>query len=359
MPLPDTSPMAIPSSRLRQQDEIVVVAADAERGAAGARVVEARDRRVFLRKQPLLHVARDFDVARLLRARRHFGRNGRRQPAVLEREPGLRRHRVEQPDVRLREGLFRLLRPQAHDAQDLVVERQGQQQLRLQLFERASLRAGRQLHPRIRVVELHERVLLLAQPLHRHALRRNGHGRRRSIPERVRRPKRAAAVEENRNARHVQRFGDPRRDGLEQRSRFDHRPDLGGEVAQDRVRLVGLAEEPAIHPAAKPIGELAANRHDRHHAGDNARDARESGATGEQRRRRDTDRHQERDLNRANPSAGQHVLQSLPDDHAHVHRPMDDDDVRHGQGKREHHRDQRQEGPSRKAVLQSARRQEG
>ena len=163
MPLPDTSPIAIPSCVVRQQDEVVVVAADAERGAAGAGVVEAGDRRVFLRKQPLLHVARDFDVARLLRARRHFGRDRCRQPAVLEREPGLRRHRVEQTDVRLGERLFRLLRPQAHDAEDLLVERQGQQQLRLQRVQRAPLLARRQLHPRIRVVELHERVLLLAR----------------------------------------------------------------------------------------------------------------------------------------------------------------------------------------------------
>ena len=52
---------------------------------------------------------------------------------------------------------------------------------------------GRQLHPRIRVVELHERVLLLAQPIHRHALCGNRDVRRRSIPERIRRPKCAAA----------------------------------------------------------------------------------------------------------------------------------------------------------------------
>ena len=46
---------------------------------------------------------------------------------------------------------------------------------------------------------------------------------------------------------------------------------LRGQVAQDRVRLVGLAEKAPIQPAAKPIGEPAADRHNPHHAGDDAR----------------------------------------------------------------------------------------
>ena len=104
MPFPDTSPIAIPNCVFGQRDEIVIVAADAERGAAGARVVEPGDRRKFLRQQPLLYVTRDFDVACLLRARCHFGGNGRGKPTVLERESRLRRHRVEQPDVRFEKG---------------------------------------------------------------------------------------------------------------------------------------------------------------------------------------------------------------------------------------------------------------
>jgi hypothetical protein len=53
-------------------------------------------------------------------------------------------------------------------------------------------------------------VLLVAQPLHRRALHRNGHAGRRSIPEGVRRLRCAAAVEKNCNTRHVQGSGDLR-----------------------------------------------------------------------------------------------------------------------------------------------------
>ena len=45
MPLPDTSPIAMPSSRVREPDEIVVVAADAAGRPADAGVVQAGDRR--------------------------------------------------------------------------------------------------------------------------------------------------------------------------------------------------------------------------------------------------------------------------------------------------------------------------
>lgn len=59
-------------------------------------------------------------------------------------------------------------------------------------------------------------------------------------------------IQENRNPRHVQRFGNPRGDRLEERARFDDAPDVGREVTQDGVRFVRLAEESTIDPAAKP-----------------------------------------------------------------------------------------------------------
>ena len=198
--------------------------------------------------------------------------------------------------------------------EDLLVQRQRQQQLGLQRVERAPLVAPPSTvptNPRRRTAPARAAACGAASTVT--LVRRNRHVRRRVIPQRVRRLKRAAAVEENRDARHVQRLGDPRRHGLEERSGLDHRPDLHRQLAQDRVGLVGLAEEPAIHPAAKPIGEPAADRHDRDHAGNDRGHAREAGAAREHRRRGDGDRRQERDLNRANPAAGQQVLQPLPD----------------------------------------------
>ena len=37
------------------------------------------------------------------------------------------------------------------------------------------------------------------------------------------------------------------------------------------------------------------------------------------------------------------VLKPLPDDYAYIHRAMDHDDVRHGQGKHQHHQSERQQ----------------
>src|ERR1700688_4516638 len=120
--------------RLREKNEVVIVTTNAEGGTAGARVVESRDWRVFLGKQPLLHVARDFDVARLLRARGHFGRDRRHQPAVLERQARLRRDGIKQTNVGSRKRFLGLLGAEADDAQQLLVEGQRQEELRFQLL---------------------------------------------------------------------------------------------------------------------------------------------------------------------------------------------------------------------------------
>lgn len=106
---------------------------------------------------------------------------------------------------------------------------------------------------------------------------------------------------------------------------------LVARVAQDGVRFVGFTEESAIDPATKPVGKSAADRRDRHPTGDDGCDARDSDFASEQRRRSDRGRHQQRDLDRSDPSTSQHVLQALPDGDAHVHRAVHDDHVCHRQ----------------------------
>jgi len=69
---------------VREPDEIVVVAADAEGRPAGAGIVEAGDWRMSLRKQPLLNLSREVQLSIPLDTAGDFSGNLRRQPAVLE-----------------------------------------------------------------------------------------------------------------------------------------------------------------------------------------------------------------------------------------------------------------------------------
>src|SRR6266404_2899797 len=63
MPLPETSPRATPSLPSGKGEKIVVVAADAKRGAAATEIIESGDFWQVLGKKALLHFACDFDFA--------------------------------------------------------------------------------------------------------------------------------------------------------------------------------------------------------------------------------------------------------------------------------------------------------
>ena len=73
-----------PQLGVREPDEVVVVASDAEGRPAGAGIVEARDLWIDLRKQPLLNVSREVQLSIPLDAVGDFCGNLRCQPAVLE-----------------------------------------------------------------------------------------------------------------------------------------------------------------------------------------------------------------------------------------------------------------------------------
>src|SRR5262245_19440729 len=115
-------------------------------------------------------------------------------------------------------------------------------------------------------------MLLVTEALDRQALRWDGDGWHSGIPECVGRLKGAATVEQNRDAWNVQRCCDPAGDRLEERPGLHHCPDLGREIAEDRVGLISLAEKTAVDPKTKAIREPAADRDDRRHPGHYDRD---------------------------------------------------------------------------------------
>ena len=115
----------------RERQKIVVVAANAARGAAVAGAMSEWTRR------------------------RDVGRDGLGEPAVFERHAGLRGNRVQQVCIARRVGHFRFLGAETDEAEQLLVGCQRQQKLSVQAFQTGA--AGvtfRHDHRRARAAQL-------------------------------------------------------------------------------------------------------------------------------------------------------------------------------------------------------------
>ncbi len=78
-----------------------------------------------MREQALLYLSGDLQLAIHALALRDFAGNGLAELTVLERQSGLAGHRLEQVHVRFRVRLLGAFRAQAHEADQLLLERQG------------------------------------------------------------------------------------------------------------------------------------------------------------------------------------------------------------------------------------------
>ena len=143
----------------------------------------------------------------------------------------------------------------------------------MQRHKRLPLLFRKFLHPRIGIVEADVCMRIALQPPDGDALFGDHYVRNIRIAYGVCWLQPAVFVEENRDARHVQCLGDAFHYRLQQRPHFYHRPHLHRELTEDLFCVVRLAEETAVHPAAKAISKSAADRYDCRQSRDHDRDA--------------------------------------------------------------------------------------
>src|SRR3569833_1112384 len=128
----------------------------------------------------------------------------------------------------------------------------------------------------------------------------------------------------------MERFGDARGDGFEQRPGFHHGTDLRSEAGEDGVGFVGFAEEAPVDPGAKPMGE-AADSSEQSEAGGDHEDANQHAAVLAHGGGGEDDGDADQDLQDADAAGGEQILNALADEDADVHGAVDDDGVGHGE----------------------------
>ena len=200
---------------------------------------------------------------------RDFGSHRGGETAVVERQTGLSRHGIEEPEVGFREWLFGLFRPQAQNAQELLVQGERQEQLRFERAKRAALVARdlRPVNPRGFVFGVDEQMPFAPQALDGRAPLGDLDVRLFGVADGVSRLKRVVRLNQHRHAHDVERFGNATGNRFQERPRLDEASHLIREVAQNLIGVVRFAEETAVHPAAKSIRKSPADGHDRGHTG--------------------------------------------------------------------------------------------
>ena len=337
---------------LGKRQEIVIVSANAERGAAVSGVVEAGNGRQRLREQALLHFARDFDLAIQTLALRDFVGDLAHEVCVLEREAGLCGDGLQQAHVGTRVRLLGFFRTERDESEKLIAHSKRQKQFGLQTGELAALFVGDvrvAIEPRIEVVQVDARgFLLLLQQARGGGDRREGDPGEVSVSHGIGRSVETIAAEQHGDLRHVERLRDARRHGFEQRLRFDHGANLLAKFGEDLFGVVGFAEETAIEPGAQLVRELA----DAQHKNDADEDHAEFQKASVRRVTENLDRCEgdgdhEKNLQSAHAIFRECILQSLAQRHAHAHGLVDDDHVSESERKQNQRRKRSEDGPLR------------
>jgi hypothetical protein len=242
-----------------EREDVVVVAADAESGAAGAGERGAGNDGHFLREKALLDFAGDLHFAIDALALGGFRGEGVGELADFESESGLASHGLQHLQVSAGPGSLRALGTEGHDAHEAVAAGQRHEQLGIEQVESATLGGAGHQVPGVRIVAVEPRRFVgIEEIADGRGLCGQSHGSIGGDAYGLLHVERITAAKQQGDLADVQRIADAARDGFEERLSFSKTADFVGELVEHHLGVVGFTEELTVEPLLEALTDSKA-----------------------------------------------------------------------------------------------------
>ena len=319
-------------------EDVVVVAADTEGGAAGSGEGGAGDDGHLLREEALLDFAGDLHLAVDALALGGFGGEGVGELGNFEGEAGLAGDGLQDLEIGAGPGGLRALGSESHDAHEAVAAGEGNEELGVEQVEGVTFGDAGHEVPGVGVVAIEAGGLVGVGEVAdggglggqgKAAVGRDANGLL-DIED-------VAAAQEHGDLADVEGVADGAGDGGEQRPGLGEVADLVGELVEHDFGVVGFAEELLVEPLLDAFADAEAEGEDEDEEDEGGPDIGRLGnaALDHGEEEADADDDEQGDLQSPESGAGEGVASAKAEQNADVEGALHNDDVGEGKG-REH-----------------------